>query len=214
MATSAVTPGDMTPPRRALLVAWLALRRTGWSATSVPPLSFPCSFGRLPHPDGVSTGKGDEHAVIAAVLPPFRQSLVLPETPLPSHAVTLAAPFAITLTRGRPVATTRKGFNRERHTALKVAFAGTALGGFSLAWAGFASSHPPVAPAAPLSVAAPAVLQVPTTTPTPARPPAAPSPTPVTSPPATSTPTPTPNVAVDASATPATPAATTHTSRR
>src|SRR3990172_12266551 len=178
MATSAVTPGDMTPPRRALLVAWLALRRTGWSATSVPPLSFPCSFGRLPHPDGVSTGKGDEHAVIAAVLPPFRQSLALPESPLTGHAVTLAAPFAITLTRGRPVATTRKGFNREQHTALKVAFAGTALGGFSLAWAGFAASHPPAGPALQLNTVSSAVLQVPTATPTPARTPTAPSPTP------------------------------------
>jgi len=112
------------------------------------------------------------------------------------------------------VATTRKGFNRERHTALKVAFAGTALGGFSLAWAGFAASHPPAGPALQLNTVSSAVLQVPTTTPTPARTPAAPSPTPVTSPPATSTPTPTPNVAVDASATPATPAATSQTRRR
>jgi hypothetical protein len=111
------------------------------------------------------------------------------------------------------MAGTRKGFNRERHTPLKVAFAGLALGGFSVAWAGFAASHPSGAPEPQLSVAASAVQQVPTTTPGPATTATAAANTPATVPPATSTPTLT--AAVEATATPAAPrAATSQTQRR
>ena len=97
------------------------------------------------------------------------------------------------------MATTRKGFNRERHTALKVAFAAVAIGGFSLAWAGFAASHEPAVPAAPLSYAAAAVQAIPTATPTPSTAGAA-SRANTSTPPATSTPTPT--AAVETPATP------------
>lgn len=105
------------------------------------------------------------------------------------------------------MASTRKGFNRERHTALKVAFAGLALGGFILAWAGFAASHAPGASEVQLSVAASAVQPVLTATPTPAATGAAASRTPTTAPPATSTPT--PAAAVGATATPTAPRAAT-----
>ena len=98
------------------------------------------------------------------------------------------------------MASTRRGFNRERHTPLKLAFAVLAIAGFALAWAGFARSHPPAGPELPLNTTDSAVLQVPTSTPTATRTPAEPSGTPATSPPAT--PTPTPGSAVDATATP------------
>ncbi len=109
------------------------------------------------------------------------------------------------------MATTRKGFNRERHTALKVAFATVATGGFSLAWAGFAASHEPAVPAAPLSYAASPVQAIPTATPTPSTAGAA-SRTNTGTPPATSTPTPT--AAVEATATSAAPRTATTQSRR
>ena len=41
------------------------------------------------------------------------------------------------------MAGTRRGFSRERHTALKATVAGVSLAGFAVAWAGFAGAHPP-----------------------------------------------------------------------
>lgn len=35
----------------------------------------------------------------------------------------------------------RRGFSRERHTALKLGLSGIALSGFGLAWLGFSSAH-------------------------------------------------------------------------
>lgn len=107
--------------------------------------------------------------------------------------------------------TTRKGFNRERHTALKIAFAAVATGGFSLAWAGFAASHEPAVPVAPLSYPASAIQAIPIFTPTPSTAGAA-SRTNTSTPPATSTPTPT--VAVEATGTAAAPRTGTPQARR
>lgn len=111
------------------------------------------------------------------------------------------------------MAGTRKGFNRERHAALKVAFAGLALGGFSVAWAGFAATHAPGAADVPLSGAASAVQPVLTATPTPVTSSTAIPRVPANAPPATSTPTPT--AVVEATPTPAAPrAAAGQTQRR
>lgn len=110
------------------------------------------------------------------------------------------------------MASTRRGFNRERHTPLKLAVAALAVGGFSFAWAGFASSHASVSTEAPLSMAASVGQPVFTATPTPATTGAAALRTPATAPPATSTPTPT--TSAEATATPVSPPAPTGQARR
>ncbi len=107
------------------------------------------------------------------------------------------------------MANARRGFNRERHTSLKLAITGLALGGFSLAWAGFPASHASVEPELqPGAGSRSAVLQF--ATPTPGRTARSSTPRDLDLRPAT----PTPPAGVGAAPTPAAPRSVTNTRPR